>query len=355
MPWEEILGSRKVLDQLARLANKQSFPPLIFWGRPGIGKRTTALVFAQSLNCERGSACGICRSCIGTAKLIHPDVWVLFPTMKQKEGGEESEKEADEVHAKHEEAYAKLRRDYSLHHKRPLIPKNYSIHIEDIRRLSQEMRFQPLTAKKRVVIIVDADRMLLEASNAFLKTLEEPQKDTVFILLTSRLSFIPSTIRSRCFPIYFPPLKDEAILGYLVKLGYDEGLVKRALVFAYGSLRRAMDFLDNPFPVSEDFFSVLLSPRWSAILSLIEEMRSTDLEGLIENLILLFHSQLLKKFALRDYDSFYPEVLTVDELLVRIERLFLLAGDLEYNLNRRLFLFNLLLTIRRRLKPKRED
>ncbi len=337
MGFNEILGQDKVIEQLKKLSSQPTFPPLIFWGREGVGKRTTALIFAQSLNCEKEDPCGQCRSCREIARLIHPDLRILFPTQKKKSEGENE----DDVN----ESMAKIRPSYSLYQKRPTTPKNYSIHIGEIKQISTEMRFQPLNARRRVVIIVDAEKMTIEAANAFLKTLEEPQKETVFILTTTRLSFLPTTIRSRCFPIYFPPLKDEVIEGYLKRKGYNEEQRKKSLIFAYGSLRRAIEFSENPSPIPKAILSLLFNPRLSSFLSTMEVLRSVDLEDIIQNLILLFHSQLLKRLKLKDYESLLPEEFSTDTLIKRMESLLNLQLDLEYNLNRHLFLFSFLYSL----------
>uniref|UniRef100_A0A7C3UUY4 DNA polymerase III subunit delta n=1 Tax=candidate division WOR-3 bacterium TaxID=2052148 RepID=A0A7C3UUY4_UNCW3 len=342
MGFENILGNEKVFEQLNRFRTKSAFPPLLFWGRPGIGKRTTALTFAQILLCPKGDGCGLCRFCQEVSQLTHPDLRIIFPLPPRPN----NEKERDL------ETIWRLRQKYALGATRPLIPKNYLIHLEDIHDLTSEMRFKPLSGKKRVVLIIDAERMRQEASNALLKTLEEPQPDTVFILLTSRFSFLPATIRSRCLPVYFPPLTDEMIAKYLYKIGYDEMAVKRALSFAYGSLRRALDFMNNPFPIPEEVLSLAFSPSIPSLLTLIDELRLTDWAETVENLILLFHSQLLKRFGLKDYETSYPEGFTTEELIARIDFLLHLQSDLEYNLNRRLFLFSFLTALLRKGKRK---
>ncbi|MEO0102007.1 MAG: AAA family ATPase, partial [candidate division WOR-3 bacterium] len=256
MVFENLLGSEKVFAQLRRLGAKPSFPPLLFWGRPGIGKRTTALLFARSLICEEGG-CGKCRSCQEFNRLGHPDLFLIFPAPPK---GNEDEK--------YQETIQLLRRRYSLYEKRPNLPRNYLIHLEEIHNLSAEMRFPPRRAKRRVVLIIDAERLTQEAANALLKTLEEPQPATRFILLTSRFSLLPATIRSRCLSIYFPPLSDELIARHLLEMGYEEIFVKRALAFAYGSLRRALDFLANPFPIPEEILDLALAPSLPALLTL---------------------------------------------------------------------------------------
>ncbi len=349
-PFANLLGSEKVFAQLERLLAKPYFPPLIFWGRAGVGKRTTALTFAQRLIGQNQPDNP--RVAQDVAQLRHPDLKIIFPKPPRPKDGDEE---------RYLENLSRLRPSYSLNQRRPKTPKTYLIPLEEVHSLISEMRFKPLSAPNRVVVIIDAERMLVETSNALLKTLEEPQADTRFILLTSRLSSLLPTIRSRSFPIYFPPLPDESIREYLLGLGYGEVFVQRALAFAYGSLRRALDFLDNPFPIPEEVLSSALSPSLPSLLDLIDELarfafgqagRQTDFGEIIENLILLLHSQLLNKVGLKNYEILYPEGFNFEEQISRIERLLSLQMDLEYHLNRRLFSFSLLTALlKKKSKP----
>lgn len=78
-----------------------------------------------------------------------------------------------------------------------------SIKIETIRDLTRFTRYGPDSAAWKIVIIDRADRMTEEAGNAFLKTLEEPVRNVLFILTTSRENKILRTILSRCQKLYF--------------------------------------------------------------------------------------------------------------------------------------------------------
>ncbi|WP_461207038.1 DNA polymerase III subunit delta' [Clostridium sp. DL1XJH146] len=73
-----------------------------------------------------------------------------------------------------------------------------SIGVDDIRELIIEINKKPYESDKKVVIIYEADKMTKEAQSAFLKTIEEPPKGVVIILLTNNLQTILQTIRSRC-------------------------------------------------------------------------------------------------------------------------------------------------------------
>ncbi len=73
-----------------------------------------------------------------------------------------------------------------------------SIKVDWIRELTEWAQSKPQIASRKVAIIYPADAMNLQAANAFLKTLEEPAPNTLFILVTERANVLPATIRSRC-------------------------------------------------------------------------------------------------------------------------------------------------------------
>jgi DNA polymerase III gamma/tau subunit len=82
-------------------------------------------------------------------------------------------------------------------------PDGSSIKIEQVRGITQMVRFGPHQSDYLVVIVEGADAMTPEAAAAFLKTLEEPPPRVIFILLVERLERIPATIVSRCQKIIF--------------------------------------------------------------------------------------------------------------------------------------------------------
>jgi len=87
--------------------------------------------------------------------------------------------------------------------------------IESIREMIDIVHTMPFEAKWKICVIVDADRMQPAAANGLLKTLEEPNPDTILILLTSVLQELLPTIRSRCRLIQFQPLSEEDIIAIL--------------------------------------------------------------------------------------------------------------------------------------------
>jgi len=98
--------------------------------------------------------------------------------------------------------------------------KSRRIVIEQIRDLEHALQMRAVNARRKVAIIPDADRLQSQAANAFLKTLEEPPKDSLLLLLSALPEALPETILSRCIAI---PL---ALNGQLQNNDEEEKLVK---------------------------------------------------------------------------------------------------------------------------------
>lgn len=85
------------------------------------------------------------------------------------------------------------------------------IYIEDIRDLKSYLSLKPYYGPYKFVVINDADRLVPEAANAFLKILEEPSSFTIIILVSSKPRFILPTVLSRCEKVQFLPSKEKII------------------------------------------------------------------------------------------------------------------------------------------------
>src|SRR5881392_1433582 len=83
--------------------------------------------------------------------------------------------------------------------------KSRRIVIEQIRDLEHALQMRASNGRRKVVIISDADRLQPQAANAFLKTLEEPPKDSLLLLLSALPEALPETILSRCIAIPLAP------------------------------------------------------------------------------------------------------------------------------------------------------
>jgi DNA polymerase-3 subunit delta' len=126
----------------------------LFVGPPGSGRSNAAVAFAASLVCKE-NGCGICIDCTTVLASTHVDVERFNPT-------------------------------------------GLSIKADEVRELVSRSSWSPSVGGWRIVIIEDADRLTETAANALLKTIEEPESHTVWLLCAPTLSDVPVTIRSRC-------------------------------------------------------------------------------------------------------------------------------------------------------------
>ena len=154
-----------VADQLQRsLERGRLAHAYLFSGARGSGKEAVARTLAKALNCETKDhdSCDTCDTCRRIASGNHPDIYWVRPESKSRR-----------------------------------------ITVEQIRDFEKAVNLKASMARLKVGIVVDADCMGDEASNAFLKTLEEPPAQTIIILLTGQPQRLLTTILSRCLKISF--------------------------------------------------------------------------------------------------------------------------------------------------------
>ncbi len=182
----------------------------LFCGTRGTGKTTIAKIFARAVNCEQpvdGSPCGTCPSCLA------------------------------------------IERDASLNVVEMDAASNNG--VDDIRTIIDEVSYSPAQGRYRIYIIDEAHMLSTAASNALLKTLEEPPSYAIFILATTDPNKLPLTILSRCQRYDFGRLSPGVIAGRLKEVSDSEHLEieERALRYlaaaADGSLRDGLSLLDQ--------------------------------------------------------------------------------------------------------------
>jgi DNA polymerase-3 subunit delta' len=122
-----------------------------------------------------------------------------------------------------------------------------NIAIDQIRRLQARLTTRPTLGERRAVIVDPADDMERSAANALLKSLEEPPRGTVFLLIAHQPARLPPTIRSRCRLLRFAPLPDGAIETLLREHAPEaDGLSRAAaLLAARGSPGAALSFTER--------------------------------------------------------------------------------------------------------------
>ncbi|MFZ9546799.1 MAG: DNA polymerase III subunit delta', partial [Ilumatobacteraceae bacterium] len=160
--FDSLVGQSEVVERLKLAINaaksgsssQQMVHSWLFVGPPGSGRSNAAIAFAAALVCSE-SGCGLCRDCQTVLAGTHIDVERFNPT-------------------------------------------GLSIKAEEVRELIARSAWSPSVGSWRIVIIEDADRLTETAANALLKTIEEPETHTLWLLCAPTLSDVSVTIRSRC-------------------------------------------------------------------------------------------------------------------------------------------------------------
>lgn len=205
MRFADILGHEKPLGIINAYLEGSAFSGgFIFSGPEGIGKRLVAQIIAQKLNCTAmDKPCGLCESCLKIEKLTYPDLHII-------QNGEAQ------------------------------------IKIDDIRSILREANFRPYEGAMKIFIIDNAHKLNLEAANSLLKTLEEPPKDALIILITHKPQNIIKTVLSRCKKIKFSPLPRPRLEAVLAKdYSLDKFTAHFLSFYAEGRLGLALKLKDT--------------------------------------------------------------------------------------------------------------
>lgn len=248
MLFDDITGHDKITGILRRAIDaKRIAHAYLFVGPEGCGKHKTAVALIKALYCTDACGCGVCHSCKRVAAIQHPDLHTLEP----------------------DGAFIK---------------------IDQVRQLQRELSLRPYEAPFKSCIIDDADRFNQASGNSLLKTLEEPPGNALIILLTSNLDAVLPTIRSRCQPLSFQQLPENAVIQILTGQGIAPETARLAASLSAGSPGRALSLCaDGALHNRREFLEQILSTTGEGIsqLFLRSERLAADKETLPELLDLL--------------------------------------------------------------------
>ena len=207
----DLVGQQHVTDTLKNaITNNRVAHAYIFSGARGVGKTTAARILAKALNCVNGPTaepCGVCDSCTEIAAGTSLDVIEIDAASNRG--------------------------------------------IDQIRELREMVRYAPAASRSKVVILDEAHMLTGEASNALLKTLEEPPDRVIFVMATTEPENLADTIRSRSQHFHFRALTFAEIAGRLEEIARKENLKIEAGAMAViarmaeGSLRDALSLLEQ--------------------------------------------------------------------------------------------------------------
>jgi DNA polymerase III subunit delta' len=248
-----VLGQEQVVSQLERASRSGRLAhAYLFWGPEGVGKTRLALALIQGLACQNKGihACGKCPACHKTRSGNHPDLCVVEP--EKAEG---------------------------------------QIGIKSVRQAVRRMGMKPYIGPYKIIFLKRADLLTIEAANALLKSLEEPDPEMFWVLTARHLSRIPLTLLSRVQLMRVEALGEGEAVEYLRKQGLPQEEALLLARLSEGSLGRANRFLEeegietknqwiNRFLLSRDpSSSTAPGETWKALgdLELHELVRAFDL------------------------------------------------------------------------------
>jgi DNA polymerase-3 subunit delta' len=220
-PWQHERWQRFVKAKL-----QQKIPHAIMLsGVEGLGKNSFASQMAKTVLCTApladGNACGQCHSCSVFEAGSHPDHIEIKP--------EETGKQ---------------------------------IKIEQIRNLKDKQQLTPTVSNWKTVVISPAYQMNVNANNSLLKLLEEPEKNTLLILVTSKPHSMPITVKSRCQIVHFDAPQQQQALAWLeqseVAFEDNSEIKQNVLNLAKGAPLKVIEMLESGYQsqvqqVSSDF------------------------------------------------------------------------------------------------------
>ncbi len=209
--FEEIVGQESAARTLRNaIQQKRIAHAYLFAGVRGVGKTTTARVLAKALNCIEGPTVTPCNQCDSCREITAGNALDVLEIDAASNRG-----------------------------------------IDEIRELRENVKYRPARDRYKVFIIDEVHMLTTEAFNALLKTLEEPPEHAVFILATTELHKVPSTILSRCQHFNFRAIDRQAIFGRLREIAASEKVeisdnsLNDIVVAAEGSMRDAQSTLDQ--------------------------------------------------------------------------------------------------------------
>lgn len=263
--FDDVVGQQAIANTLKRaIANNKLAGAYLFCGPRGVGKTTCARIFAKAINClnphENGESCNECESC-------------------------KSFDEGRSVNVQELNAAA-----------------NNS--VDDIRAIIDQVRIPPQLGKYKVIILDEVHMLSQAASNALLKTLEEPPSYVIFVLATTEKQKILSTILSRCQIFDFNRMEVDNIIRQLKTVAENEGIEYEDAALnviaqkADGGMRDSLSIFDQVASFSAGKITYESVLRCLNVLDYDYYFKMTDmlLAHEVSNAMLMFNEVITKGF-----------------------------------------------------------
>ncbi len=265
-PWH-----KDVWDKFIEKITNNSIPhAILISGKQGVGKNQLSRYLSQRLLCGSpidNQPCQECQNCSWFKSRIHPDFKMIEP-----EG------------------------------------KSETIKVDSIRDLCSSLIYTSHTGGYKIGLISQAERLNINAANSLLKSLEEPTRNTIFILHSHQLGLLPATIRSRCQTYEVKASDFKLSLQWLESQGISDAesylkIARGAPLLAYQTATNNSLDLNSRTQLFEQFKSILIGQ--ADLIELAKKWQKTDLRQLYHCLADWLMDLIRSKFSIEQnyYDN----------------------------------------------------
>lgn len=252
MQFKDVLVSPTLKTQLLTQVHERHVGHAqLFLAQPGSHAFALAVALSQYLCCEHPTetdSCGVCPSCIQFSKLSHPDLHLYFPNCTTKE----VKKDPDSQLLAQAFKNFVFKHNYHIELQDWLVEldgenKQASINIRDCSHIIAQNSTRSFMGGYKIYILWNADRLHHAAAPKLLKTLEEPESSSLFVLITEKPEQILSTILSRTQLVKIPRLTDDELSGALRRdiEGINEETARNIALIAEGDYNKALRIFEN--------------------------------------------------------------------------------------------------------------
>ena len=270
--FNEVVGQEIVVKILQNsILNNKISHAYLFSGPRGTGKTSIAKIFSKAINCLNNSG-DVCNNCDVCNKKFDELIDIVEIDAASNNG------------------------------------------VDEIREIRNNSKLLPSVLKYKVYIVDEVHMLSTSAFNALLKTLEEPPKHVIFILATTEINKIPSTVLSRCQKFDFKKISEcdiEKRLKYILDVEnrkLNENIIKLIAKLGEGGLRDSINLLDQALSLNkEDIVE-------DDIYNLIGDVNSKDIFNLFDSIV---HSDI--KNVINNINSYYERGINITNIVNKLE------------------------------------